>query len=346
MIHSKSRKINSLVLAIFITLLIILLKQAYLKWSGGDTDDSIQTWGLLGTANFQLDFNQTKLKELQVKRNYAVHHASLLKVTASPWSIKCDDGNGSLILVYVHTRMSAVHRRDQMRSTWANRSLFPSIQTVFVVGSSLNTTLNGLVLRENSRHGDMIQGSFMDTYRNLTFKSLAAWQWMLENCHLEAKVRAVIKIDDDVLINVPLLLSDLREGRLVVREKTSTCTVLYRSPVIRDPKSPVYTSFDEYPFRRSRYEPYCGGSHSIVASDLIGAWYEKAWLDAGHKFDDVYVGMLSNRVRGHRFVHRPRMVTDLAFLTIHTDCYFISSIKSHQSMAYEQAWQMIYSSQS
>ncbi|NWI21742.1 B3GT4 galactosyltransferase, partial [Crypturellus soui] len=60
------------------------------------------------------------------------------------------------------------------------------------------------LVHEAAAHGDLLQGPFADTYRNLTRKTLLLLAWAAARC---PGARYVLKADDDVYVNVPALLA-------------------------------------------------------------------------------------------------------------------------------------------
>ena len=48
---------------------------------------------------------------------------------------------------------------------------------------------------ENAKSGDILIGNFIDTYYNLTVKSLSALDWSVESC---PETKSIILCDDDV----------------------------------------------------------------------------------------------------------------------------------------------------
>jgi len=63
----------------------------------------------------------------------------------------------------------------------------------------MNETIQSTLEKENSDHGDLIQVDLMDTYLNLTLKSVSLISWAFKRC---GQVRYVVKCDDDVYVNV------------------------------------------------------------------------------------------------------------------------------------------------
>lgn len=63
---------------------------------------------------------------------------------------------------------------------------------------------------EGRTYRDIIQEDFLDTYFNLTLKSILALKWVTQHC---TGLEYFMKADDDVFINVPKLMSYLNDLR-------------------------------------------------------------------------------------------------------------------------------------
>ena len=86
-----------------------------------------------------------------------------------------------------------------IRSTWG-RPLIPNVKTrlAFLLGENIKndretseknisgstevSELQKEIERENSEHHDIIQGDFVDTYRNLSYKNIMGKLWVSEFC--------------------------------------------------------------------------------------------------------------------------------------------------------------------
>ena len=89
------------------------------------------------------------------------------------------------LLIYVHSAPSHVERRATIRRTWGNVSSYESLATVrlvFVMGLQQNETVQRLVDNESRQFSDIVQENFVDVYRNLSIKAVAAMRWITENC--------------------------------------------------------------------------------------------------------------------------------------------------------------------
>ena len=71
----------------------------------------------------------------------------------------------------------------KIRSTWG-RPRIPKLETklAFLLGSTQNKELQEEIERENSDYHDIVQGDFVDTYHNLSYKSIMGKLWVSEFC--------------------------------------------------------------------------------------------------------------------------------------------------------------------
>lgn len=65
------------------------------------------------------------------------------------------------------------------------------------------------MVEESRTHGDILQEDFVDSYMNLTIKSVMGLKWASTHC---PQARFLMKTDDDMFINVPSLLTYLQEA--------------------------------------------------------------------------------------------------------------------------------------
>ncbi|XP_036337314.1 uncharacterized protein LOC118747360 [Rhagoletis pomonella] len=112
-------------------------------------------------------------------------------------------------LILVHSAPANEEKRRLIRDTWANMDLLPRVngviplRIIFLLGMVETEAQQLDIERENFENGDLIQGAFVDSYRNMTYKHVMAFKWFLYNC---AHAQILIKVDDDVYVNTPQLL--------------------------------------------------------------------------------------------------------------------------------------------
>lgn len=67
------------------------------------------------------------------------------------------------------------------------------------------------IVQENIEFGDIIQGNFEEAYRNLTYKHVMGLNWAINYCNF---VKFIIKLDDDIAVNIYKLIAILRRNSL------------------------------------------------------------------------------------------------------------------------------------
>lgn len=62
------------------------------------------------------------------------------------------------------------------------------IRIVFLIGQTENNETQDRIFEEARLHNDVIQESFLDTYNNLTLKSVMMLKWIHNNCVGKGKI--------------------------------------------------------------------------------------------------------------------------------------------------------------
>ena len=99
--------------------------------------------------------------------------------------------------------MQNFEERQVIRDTWAKDQLaLSNVKVIFLLGQLKNATFQSNVTTESESYGDILQEGFIDTYANLTVKSLMLLKWFTKECD---KVPYILKTDDDMYINLKQL---------------------------------------------------------------------------------------------------------------------------------------------
>ena len=114
-----------------------------------------------------------------------------------------------------------------------------------------------------------MQEDFIDSYANLTVKSLMLLKWFSKSCE---KVPYVLKTDDDVFINLKNLHA------LVTKNKKTNLlmgTLICGATPIRDPYNKWFSS--KYMYGKKRYPNYLSGTGmeiqiSVIKISLLQVW--------------------------------------------------------------------------
>uniref|UniRef100_H3CBA9 Hexosyltransferase n=1 Tax=Tetraodon nigroviridis TaxID=99883 RepID=H3CBA9_TETNG len=178
--------------------------------------------------------------------------------------------------------------RDVIRKTWGSESpvLGRVVVLVFLLGLHSGEAAEELqqqLVEESREHGDLVQGDFLDCYKNLTIKTMVMLEWLQAHC---SGASYAMKIDSDTFLNVPNLI------RMLADAPTSnymTGLVARNGPVLRDPNSKWYLPAEVYP--DPVYPPYALGLGYVLSMDLPPKLLEASRQVRAVYIEDVYLGM-------------------------------------------------------
>lgn len=204
------------------------------------------------------------------------------------------DDNKIFVVVYVHTAPGNFKRRLSIRETWSKRSMFRDMRIVFCMGATNDFKTNEMLKLEVGLYNDIVQEDFLDAYRNLTYKGIMAMKWLSTYCN---NTKYILKVDDDIITNIFILLRHLKslDEHNLIKPKTVMCLVWVGMVVMRDKNSKWYLSKDE--FKDDVYGKYCSGSAYILTGDLPPSMYDTSWHIKFFWVDDYYItGLLARGV--------------------------------------------------
>jgi len=193
-----------------------------------------------------------------------------------------------LLLVLVTSAPRNVENRRTIRETWG-RGFH---RVLFLLGAVESRDAQVALEEESRTYRDVVQGNFLDSYRNLTYKHVMALKWTVYYC---PGARYLLKTDDDVFVNTPALLDFLSQDlspwgfrRLIL------CENFTFQFVIRSLKSKWRVSPQEYPGKM--YPPYCHGWVVLYSQDVVFLLYREAQRTEYFWVEDVHVtGTLAAR---------------------------------------------------
>ncbi|XP_022319630.2 beta-1,3-galactosyltransferase 5-like [Crassostrea virginica] len=200
-------------------------------------------------------------------------------------------------LVMVHTSIENFWRRKEMRRTWLNSSHYSprNLKVIFLVGTTDIKKVQEDLKNESNLYHDIIQGDFVDSYRNLTNKGVMGYRWITENC-MNAEI--IVKIDDDSFINFFKFFEDF--SFLKKRNRYMFCNKIDKDtmPIIRQKSSKWYVSEIFYKGRNVYPHTYCSGFVVFISTDLIPALFQAACTAPFFWVDDFYLfGLLPSRLK-------------------------------------------------
>ncbi|XP_050538599.1 beta-1,3-galactosyltransferase 5-like [Daktulosphaira vitifoliae] len=193
--------------------------------------------------------------------------------------IVCNN-NTQLIIALIHSAPNHYDKRQAIRNTWAKM-----IPTLFFMGLSDSNITQNKIIEENQSYNDIVQGNFIDSYRNLTYKHVMVLKWTLYYC---PSARYLLKTDDDTFVNAPYLLEILNHKLSPLGARNLLmCELSMYFMVKRSYRSKWRVSYAEYPDRW--YPIYCRGWAIIYSPDVIYKLYKEAQVTPYFWIDDVHI---------------------------------------------------------
>ncbi|CAI9544891.1 unnamed protein product [Staurois parvus] len=179
--------------------------------------------------------------------------------------------------------------RHAIRETWGNESNYDvDVVRIFLVGFPkivVNRT-QGLLEEESEVFGDIVQQDFMDTYYNLTLKTLMGMEWVTKFCPTASYV---VKIDNDMFFNADYLIHQLLRPDLPVRTNYFTGYIVRNTGPLRNELYKWYVPKEIYP--NNTYPPYCAGPGYVFSADMAKKIYAISQVIRVIPMEDSFMGI-------------------------------------------------------
>lgn len=213
-------------------------------------------------------------------------------------------GDAVYMLSIIITAPHHFSRRKYIRETWVNElkgynnSNIPhahKLKYMFLIGKSKieNITASTMLEEEYRTHNDIIQDNFIDTYYNLTLKSLSMLNWARTYCN---QSQFLLKIDDDVDLNIKTLMNVIQ----FKQKHTNYIRFLLGYKMghykpITNTKSKWYN-----PINTTFHDHFLSGTSYLLTGNLMESmWFKSKNVSLIH-LEDVYItGKLAAEVGAH-----------------------------------------------
>lgn len=204
---------------------------------------------------------------------------------------KCPNfGKEMDLVIIIMSAPTHLEARMAIRQTWGHFGQRSDISILFMLGATMDSKVETILRKEQKTYNDVIRGKFLDSYSNLTLKTISTLEWVDSYC---SKVKFLLKTDDDMFINVPRLqaftIKHAKEknvifGRLAKKWKP-----------IRNKKSKYYVS--QAQFKHAIFPDFTTGPAYLLSSDIIRKLYDAALDQTYLKLEDVFVtGIVANKL--------------------------------------------------
>lgn len=191
-----------------------------------------------------------------------------------------------------------VELRSAMRRALPDRILRQEkLRRVFLLAIGPNKGIFDVnykaILQENGRFGDLVQGNFIEAYRNLTYKHIMGLNWAATYC---SNAKYVVKMDDDTVFNAHKLKNLLSSLQVQEKDHLLAGYILQGMVPIRESANKWYVTKKEY--ENSMYPPFLSGWFYITTPQTAEKLVKLSSNSAYFWIDDVYVtGILAQGLK-------------------------------------------------
>ncbi|XP_065214673.1 beta-1,3-galactosyltransferase 1-like [Planococcus citri] len=192
--------------------------------------------------------------------------------------------NKPLMLIIVCSEIGHVEQRKAVRETWAVAAQRNNMAVLFLMGIDTKKEIDHEIIDENLKYGDIIVENFVDTYNNLTIKSIMMLKWINQNC-LNAKF--IMKVDDDVYINVRNVLKTIDS----VKDADLAGFLLGKLYTHERPHRRLTSKWymPKYMFADDLYPHYLCGVGYIMSSEVVRALYQESLKKELVYLEDLFI---------------------------------------------------------
>uniref|UniRef100_T1H463 Hexosyltransferase n=1 Tax=Megaselia scalaris TaxID=36166 RepID=T1H463_MEGSC len=187
------------------------------------------------------------------------------------------------LFIFITSAPSHFDARLAIRQTWGNYANRRDISIAYFLGQSRNQTIEDKLDNENELYGDLIRGNFVDSYNNLTLKTISMLEWLDRNCNSPLP-KFILKTDDDMFINIPKLLLFIDKHN--AEKRTIYGRLAKKWKPIRNKNSKYYVSPSQ--FSSTVFPHFTTGPAYLLTSDLVHDLYEQCLEETYLKLEDVF----------------------------------------------------------
>ena len=242
-------------------------------------------------------------------------------------------------LVLVHSSPENIKRRLAIRYSWGtsenrfNKQVNSNVtyNTVFAIGRSVSAGLNKMIIQEASLYGDILFVDILDTYRNLSYKTLNSLIWLSNYC----LPKFLLKTDDDCYVNVVNILNFLNSKPPL---PIYTGRVQWFMPPNRDNTSKFYIPENDY--NGFLLPPYVSGGGILLSGDLIPRLVSASQQKRIIPNEDANLGILMHNigVLPKENIHILPFIYCNGSIWNRPTCDFVDQYVIHGVENYSQVW--------
>ena len=326
--YSRIIKVGKRKTATFISLVILLCVYLVIDlkffsitqstWAQADTTRSLQLYEiavnrghrkdkLLPSGSYQAlsaDGNLNQSRIVTVHHFLSHDHMYLIENKD-----RCSSHKELQFIIVIFSVPDNFTQRDSLRQKLLSQiTLGMDVTFVFLLGQpkdlGSNYTAPMTHKEENDITRDIVQGNFVDSYKNLTLKSATMIHWVKNFCK---NSKFVLKMDSDIKFDLPSLVKVLKPYGTPNKQYTLCNPARWGVP-IRDQHSKYFVNQTTYIYKK--YPCFCSGPAYFLTTNAVeDIWWATYFLEF-FSLEDVYLTGLARSML-HMAIRSPRSVQKL-----------------------------------
>ncbi|GAB1599986.1 beta-1,3-galactosyltransferase 1-like [Argonauta hians] len=205
----------------------------------------------------------------------------------------CAQKDEVFLLILIRTIFSQFERRMAIRETWGDKRNLRNVSVViaFLFGRDKDLHLQPSIQRESEIYKDIIQEDFIESYENLTLKTVMAWKWSKQYC---PHATYVMVMNDEIFVDMFKLIPYLRQITLKPHYDDHfafcyfypCCTAVYHKG-----------KYEAQNYSSTAYPEYCSGVAYAASMKVINQLYLMSIDTPMFMPDDAWVGVLAEKLQ-------------------------------------------------
>ncbi|XP_077134904.1 beta-1,3-galactosyltransferase 2-like [Ranitomeya variabilis] len=236
--------------------------------------------------------------------------------------------NRPFIILLIAVQAWQREAREAIRQTWGKEDIVPGVLTLrlFLLGKETVPTNDAeqALVNESQTYHDIIQQDYMDTYNNLTLKTLMGLKWVATYC---PQIPYVMKTDSDMFVNTEYLINKLLRPDQLPRKSYFTGYLMRDFTPNRNTESKWYISPELYP--GEHYPVFCSGTGYVFSGDLAEKILKASASIKLLHLEDVFVGVCLHKL-GILPVPPPKDSDFNHWKVSYSPCLYNQIVTSHQ----------------
>lgn len=244
----------------------------------------------VSSAKGHPSFNKTLAASVDGKLPGTLTHGPFPYIINEP--DKCTESRPVPFLVLlITTEARQLDARNAIRQTWGSDNMASALGFIrlFLLGKNegeLGLLQQKMLETESQRYHDIIQQDFLDTYKNLTIKTMMGINWVAIHC---PQASYVMKTDSDMFVNTEYLIHKLLRPEIQPRKNYFTGSYMAGYEPIRNKNSKWYMPPELYP--GAKYPTFCSGTGYVFSGHLAREIYQASLTIPYLHLEDVYMGI-------------------------------------------------------